>query len=206
MGRGTSVIENLQRKTPVALTLFRFSLGFLFLAIGLLKDALAVPGWVLVVLLTAGVLSDIFDGVIARRLGVATSLLRRLDSQTDLLFWAGALTMAFLLYPTIMSAHGFEFLILIGLEALSYLLSFARFGKEPSTHAYSAKIYGLALFIGLATLLGSGRGEALHLTFLAGLISGIDVILILLLLRYWAFDVPSSFHAFRSRVAPEPSP
>ncbi len=34
-----------------------------------------------------GLLTDIFDGIIARKVGVSSEKLRRLDSQVDLVFW-----------------------------------------------------------------------------------------------------------------------
>jgi CDP-diacylglycerol--glycerol-3-phosphate 3-phosphatidyltransferase len=44
--------------------------------------------------LVAGFLSDAYDGILARRLGVATESLRRLDSLADTLFYAAALAVA----------------------------------------------------------------------------------------------------------------
>jgi len=59
--------------------------------------ALADASWApkaIVAAMTIGLLSDIFDGIIARRLGVATPSLRRLDSQTDAAFWLAVLASA----------------------------------------------------------------------------------------------------------------
>ena len=61
---------------PFALTLLRLLLGPVALAGALMN----VSRWIYLPLLVAGTLSDIFDGILARRLGVATPALRRFDS------------------------------------------------------------------------------------------------------------------------------
>ena len=45
------------------------------------------PQWVYFPILVIGTLSDIFDGILARRLGVATQRLRRYDSVTDIVYY-----------------------------------------------------------------------------------------------------------------------
>jgi CDP-diacylglycerol--glycerol-3-phosphate 3-phosphatidyltransferase len=171
-------------------------------SLALLRRSFFTPGWVFLLILAAGILSDIFDGVIARRVGVVSARLRRQDSQTDLIFWLGASAAAVLLHPDVVRRHGLELSILVGLEICCYGVSFIRFGKETCTHAYSAKVYGIGLFVGMASVLGFGSGGwPLHAMFVAGLIAGIDVIAIVLLLPGWTYDVPSSYHALQIRRA-----
>ncbi|HEY8616834.1 CDP-alcohol phosphatidyltransferase family protein [Phenylobacterium sp.] len=67
---------------PRLLIWFRLAAGLAMLALAAAFDHEARAA--AVVLLGLGVLSDIFDGVIARRLGVATAELRTFDSRTDL--------------------------------------------------------------------------------------------------------------------------
>lgn len=49
-------------------------------------------------MLSAAFLSDVFEGVIARRLGIATPGLRRLDSAADTLFFVAVAIVAWRLY------------------------------------------------------------------------------------------------------------
>jgi CDP-diacylglycerol--glycerol-3-phosphate 3-phosphatidyltransferase len=159
------------RYVPFSLIAVRFLLALLFLAFGLMHRSIAVPGIVFTFILVIAVLSDIFDGVIARRVGVADERLRRMDSQTDILFWVSAFIAAWLIHPGIVMAHGFEISLLIGFEIVLYLVSWARFGKGSSTHAYSAKAYGLGLLVGM------------------------------IVLPAWAHDVPTVYHALGLRRA-----
>lgn len=47
-------------------------------------------GWFLLSCLWAGLISDIFDGIIARYLDVADDRLRKWDAQVDVFFWLAA--------------------------------------------------------------------------------------------------------------------
>src|SRR4051795_10679120 len=69
---------------PLALTLTRLVMGPAMVLFAWLTPA---PGPWLAAGVVVGFLTDLFDGIVARRLGVATPGLRRLDSQTDLVFW-----------------------------------------------------------------------------------------------------------------------
>ncbi len=195
-------IEGYLRRLPLALIAFRFALAIACIVLGVVGRSLAINGLVFEAILILAVLSDIFDGVVARRVGVVSAMLRRLDSQTDLVFWLSAGLAALLLHPEIARAYAPGFLLLIGLEISCYGVSALRFGRETCTHAYSAKFYGLTLLVGMSAILGFAHGGLpLWLMFVAGTLSGIDVILIVLLLPRWNYDIPSSYHALRLRRA-----
>ena len=68
---------------PFALTTLRLLLGpvALFCALTNISRGIYMP------ILVAGTLSDIFDGILARRLGVATPALRRYDSITNVVYY-----------------------------------------------------------------------------------------------------------------------
>ena len=86
------------------------------------------------------------------------------------------------------------------MEALCYIISFWKFGKETCTHAWLSKLWGLSLLIAFSFLIGfSTANWAFYLCLILGLISHIDVILIILILPKWQFNVPSSFHAWKIR-------
>lgn len=183
-------------KLPIGLIIFRLCLAPTVIGVAYFSYSPTL----LFILVSMGLLSDIFDGIFARRLSIASAKLRRMDSQTDLIFWLSVLLAAHIAHPEVVKGVRFELLILLGLEILCYLVSFMRFGKETCTHAYSAKCYGLFLSAGLISILCFGvSGIVFHACFIVGIISGLDVIFITLLLPHWSHDVPSSFHAFQRR-------
>jgi CDP-diacylglycerol--glycerol-3-phosphate 3-phosphatidyltransferase len=154
----------------------------------------------LVVLLLLGILSDIFDGIIARNTGTSSAKLRRMDSQTDLVFWVCTGWCAWLLNPEIIINNKYAIITIFVMEALTYLFSLLKFGKETCTHALLSKLWGITLFIAFVSIIGFGHGGVpLTLAIVFGIISHIDVYLIILLLPKWTHDVPSAYHAWLIR-------
>ena len=147
-----------------------------------------------------GLLTDIFDGIIARKAGVSSEKLRRLDSQTDLIFWLSLGFAAYFLNSELIKNEWKGFALIFVMEALCYVISWLKFGKETCTHAFLSKMWGLSLLIAFTYLIGFQQaGWAFYLTVVLGFIAHIDVILIILILPKWQYDVPSSYHAWKIR-------
>jgi CDP-diacylglycerol--glycerol-3-phosphate 3-phosphatidyltransferase len=186
------------KKLPVLLIFFRLLLGPVMIALTYNYGKSSAP--VLVVLLFLGMLSDIFDGIVARSTGVSTAKLRRMDSQTDLVFWLCAGWCAWLLHPHIIINDQYAIITIFVMEAATYVLSILKFGKETCTHAWLSKLWGITLFIALTSIIGFGYGGVpLALAVIFGIVSHIDVYLIILLLPEWTHDVPSCYHAWLIR-------
>lgn len=154
----------------------------------------------IVVSMYLGLLSDVFDGIIARKQGLSTEKLRRFDSQTDMLFWLSLGFSLWILFPKIIHDQQVAIWCILGMEIACYAISILRFKRETCTHAYLSKLWGLSLLAGFteAFLTGSS-GFFFHLAIILGLISHIDRILITLILKEWTFDVPSFYHAILIR-------
>lgn len=154
----------------------------------------------IVILMYFGLATDIFDGIIARKVGISSEKLRRLDSQTDLIFWLSLGVATYLLNPDLIKNEWIGVIIILGMEALCYIVSWLKFGKETCTHAFLSKMWGISLLIAFTSLIGfQEAGWSFYLTVTLGFIAHIDVILIILILPKWQYDVPSSFHAWRIR-------
>ena len=184
------------RRIPAALIVFRAIAG-------LTMPVLALSGGpryaiICAVILGLGVLSDIFDGIIARRLGVATEQLRLFDSRVDVLFWAGAVVGAHLMHPGLIARTWPLIAVILVLEAVNHLVSHIRFGREASPHHYASKLFGLVLWALLTALFLNGKGDALLILALAvGVYSQLEAMAITLTLRSWRCDVPSVWQARR---------
>lgn len=86
------------------------------------------------------------------------------------------------------------------MEALCYIISLVKFGKETCTHAFLSKLWGLSLLFAFTGLIGFQQaGFFFYLAIVLGFVSHVDVILIVLFLPKWQHDVPSSYHAWRIR-------
>lgn len=183
---------------PYILIAARFILAPVILASAYFKGT--ESRFLILTLMYLGLLTDIFDGIIARKVGVSSEKLRRLDSQTDLIFWLSLGFAAYFLNPELIESEWEGIFLIFAMEALCYLVSFLKFGKETCTHAFLSKMWGLSLLIAFTYLIGFQQaGWAFYLAVGLGFISHLDVILIILLLPRWQYDVPSSYHAWKMR-------
>lgn len=154
----------------------------------------------MVVLMYLGLFSDIFDGIIARKQGISTEKLRRMDSQTDMVFWLSLGVSTWLIYPDLIRENAAAVWTILLMELACYIISWIKFGKETCTHAFLSKLWGIALLIAFTSLLGFNYAEVpFYLGIVLGLISHVDVILIILILPEWTHDVPSAYHAWLIR-------
>lgn len=183
---------------PISLIIFRLILAPIMIGLAFtFKDA-SRP--FLLVLMYLGLISDILDGIIARKINVSTEKLRRFDSQTDMIFWVSVGVCTWLLNPDLISRNKGSISIIFVLEGMCYLISFMKFGKETCAHAFLSKIWGITLLIGFTSLIGFNyAGIPFLIAIIFGLISHADRILITLLLPKWTHDVPSFYHAYLIR-------
>ncbi len=179
------------------------TLVFLRLAIApcLLWDALdgQVTRWFLVGYIIA-VLSDIFDGIIARRLGVSTANLRQADSWADVALYVCVAAAAWWVHQDIVLAFRVPLLVVVAAQALWWLVNLVKYGKPASYHTYSAKLWGITLVAATLSLFGfNSGGIALWIAILVGIVHTLEEIVMTLLLPSWQHDVLSLAHALRLR-------
>jgi len=157
-------------------------------------------GTVLAALTLLATLSDIFDGIIARRLGVSTTGLRRTDSIVDLVFWLATVAALWVLRPTVMTANAPIIAAAIGAEIVQQTISIWRFGRMAATHARSAKLFGLCLLAGFMIVALDGNAAiAFWIVGVGAAVSAPDGWAIVLLLPHWEADIPSALDAWRLR-------
>jgi CDP-diacylglycerol---glycerol-3-phosphate 3-phosphatidyltransferase len=166
--------------------LFRLGLAPLLLA-----GAVWLPGGVLVVALTLAVLSDIFDGIIARRLGCATPALRQADSTADVVFWLCMLGVAIRRAPALFVGHMPVIAALLLAEAACQALCLARFRRPVATHTYFAKSWGLVLLGCFAAMFLSPSALAIWFACLYGIAVDMEIFVILLRAASYPVDVKS---------------
>ncbi|CAN5758765.1 hypothetical protein BH10BAC2_BH10BAC2_07780 [soil metagenome] len=182
------------KKIPLALIYLRLIIGFLILTLSYfhVKHYTTIA----IIFFSIGLLSDIFDGIIARRLNISTQTLRRLDSIVDQAFWLLVALATYIECPTFFYNNYIELSILIAFELLTYIVCFIKFRKEVATHAISSKIWTLLLFSVIVQLiLSCDSGLLFQVCFYIGVATRMEIIMIILLLKTWTNDVPSVYHA-----------
>lgn len=176
-------------RIPWLLVLFRLAAGPAMIAM-----AAAGQGAACAVVLSLGVLSDIFDGIIARRLGVATPRLRTWDSRADVVFWLCAVVAVVVLRPALIPSLWPAAAVIAALEIANHAFSFAKFRREASPHHYLSKAFGLGLWLLLGVCFATGSpGWILWGVLALGVASQLEAFAITWRLREWRCDVPSVF-------------
>jgi phosphatidylglycerophosphate synthase len=181
---------------PVLLTALRVLLAPILIILAFFHPNRTAFGACLVI----AFLSDVFDGIIARHLKVATSTLRRFDSIADSIFYVAALFATWHLYPSVLRNHSGALLILGALELARYAFDFTKFNKEAAYHMWSSKVWGVLLFSGFFSLLALAKGGPLiGAAIYAGIAVDVEGLAISVVLRRWTSDVPSIVHAVQLR-------
>jgi len=150
--------------------------------------------WI-VILMIIGLLTDIFDGIIARKLNVATEKLRLWDSNVDQFFWLIVIGSIFFLNWKFVNENITLISTVILFEIVCYLLSYFKFRKSIATHSILAKIWTISLLVFLIDLcLNSTSQLPFYFCIGLGIISRFEIGLMILKLNKWTTDVPSIFN------------
>ncbi len=181
---------------PLLLTALRAALGPVVVAMSLVAPSRLAFGACLVI----AFLSDVFDGIIARRLGIATPALRRLDSIADTVFYVGATFAVWQRFPSAITDRWLALSVLVGLEGVRYMFDWVKFRREASYHMWSSKLWGIALFAGFFSLLAMGQdGVMVDAAVYVGIVADLEGLAISVVMRTWKSDIPSLVHALRLR-------
>lgn len=188
----------MKSKIPLVLIFSRLIIGFVIILLSLLK--IEYYPAIAIILLSIGLLTDIFDGILARYLNVSTQKLRRLDSTVDQIFFISVAVAVYIQCPEFFVTNATQLIILVLAEGLIYLVSFLKFRKEVATHSIGAKFWTVLLFATLIQVILQCQSVVLFsLCFWIGLLTRAEIIAILLILRKWTNDVPSVYHAVKLR-------
>jgi phosphatidylglycerophosphate synthase len=154
---------------------------------------------IVLILMYTGIVSDIFDGIIARKLNIATESFRLLDTIFDLLFYLSILFFIFSVSRQAIAHNLGLILFILTLESLMYLISLVRFGKLPSPHAILSKLWGIYIVIEFTLLILGVSGNHFTIALYIGILVHADRVLIYSLLRKWDHDIPSAYQALQLR-------
>lgn len=158
------------------------------------------PGPWLGIMIALACVSDIYDGVLARRWGTVTPGLRRADTIADTAFYLAVLAAVMMRHwPAIRGRIGL-LAVLLSLEALRLAFDWMKFHRMASYHTYTAKVWGLLLAIATIALLCFNRAPWLVTIALAwGILCDLEGLAISALLPNWAHDVKTIARAMELR-------
>jgi len=180
------------KSVPVALVVFRAIAGPLLL-FGAIQRA---SGYALAGILVLAFLSDVFDGIIARRLGVATEGLRSADSIVDTFFYICAVIALWLYAPGVILANTTGILVLVILEIARQVLERIKYGRMAAYHFWSAKAWGVMLAFGFTEAFLTGEpGPLFQIAIIVGIVADIEGFAASMILSKWHHDIPHIWKA-----------
>lgn len=177
---------NWRVQIPWTMVVFRAALGPALL----LAARLADPELWLGAMIAAGFLSDVYDGILARRWGTASPALRVADSAADTVFYLGVLAAIVERHWPVLRERLWLLVAVLVLEASRILFDWIKFRRMASYHSYAAKIWGVLLAASTLALLCFNRAYWLVTAALAwGILCDLEGLAMSILLPQWTHDV-----------------
>jgi len=190
------------KNIPLALIYLRLLIGFAIILLSVFQ--VANYPFLAITLLSVGLLTDVFDGIIARRLNISSEKLRRLDSSIDQVFFISVAVATYIQCPDFFKTNLVKLIILVAFEVSTYLVSYLKFKREIATHSIGAKIWTLILFATLVEVMVHCQSVVLfELCLWVGLVTRLEILAIVFTLKKWTNDVPTIYHAVQLRQGKE---
>ena len=153
------------------------------------------------IVLTA-LLSDIFDGILARHWHTDTAALRLSDSLADTAFYLATGIALWIYHPALFLAHRSLLFALIAAEACKFTFDFLKFRKPASYHSYLAKSWGLILAATVITIFLNSQvaSNLLRIALWTGIACNLQDMIMTAILPTWHRDIKTIPAALRLRL------
>ena len=150
-------------------------------------------------LFALGLLSDVLDGVLARRLGQESDFGARLDQWADFALWVCLPLAAWWLWPETLRREAPYVILAIVCLLLPTAIAYAKYREVPGYHTWSAKTSAVLMGIAVPLLLVFDVALPFRVAALFLLVAAVDELSITMLFAECRHDVPSVVHAARWR-------
>ena len=194
-------IDIRRQHIPWAMTALRAVLGPVLIA----GEKSGWSGPTLAWLVVTALISDIFDGVLARRWHCDTAAVRLFDTLADTMFY---LCVGIALWigrpgqPQLLRSNMFLLAAPLIAEAMNFGLAFLKFGKPASYHSYLAKTWGLVMATAVVATFASHHPSLLLPFALAlGIACNLEGLTMSFLLPDWQRDIRTLSIAWSMRLA-----
>jgi phosphatidylglycerophosphate synthase len=159
-------------------------------------------GFALAGIVIAALVSDIYDGLLARRWRCDTAAVRLFDSMADTVFYLCTAAALWVYQPQMWHHYAGLFVSLLAFEAARFVLNFLKFGKPASYHSSLAKTWGLVMAIAVVGVFALHRENALvPLSLVLGILCNLEGLLMSLVMPEWRKDIKTLRVAWKLRNA-----
>jgi len=171
--------------------------------LGLLMVVGQACGWngvAMAAMIVSALLSDIFDGMLARCWKCDTAAVRLFDSMADTVFYLGVALALWMGHRDVLREHAWLLGTLLSLEVARFAFDFAKFGKPASYHSYLAKTWGLVMAVAVTTTFATGGGWLIAIALALGIACNAEGLAMSIVLSEWRRDVKTLSAALRIRL------
>ena len=189
---------------PWSMVLFRVLLGPTIAAVAL---RLPAPQSWLGLMIVAGFVSDVYDGILARRWGTETAAIRVADSAADTIFYLGVLSAVIARHWPVLRDRLALLIALLALEAARYIFDWFKYRRMASYHSYASKAWGVLMAAAtIALLCYDSAFWLVTLALSAGILCDLEGLAMTAVLPQWTHDVKTLRRAFalRRKMRAEP--
>jgi phosphatidylglycerophosphate synthase len=157
-------------------------------------------GFTLAGVVAGALVSDIYDGVLARRWRCDTAGVRLFDSMADTVFYLCTAVALWMSQPQLWRSYGGLLVVLLGLEAVRFVFDFAKFGRPASYHSYLAKLWGLVMAVAVVGVFALHRANVLvPAALVLGILCNVEGLAMSVVMPVWRKDVKTFAVAWRIR-------
>jgi CDP-diacylglycerol--glycerol-3-phosphate 3-phosphatidyltransferase len=179
-------------RAPELLVLFR---ALCALAIVVLA-CYGCPGWLLAAVVIAAFVSDVFDGVVARRAGTVTSGLRYADTVIDTIFFVAAGFAVWTAVPGVFADGEYALIAIVIVHVSRTTFEMTKYGRVAAYHMWSSKALGVLLASALAWTFAVAHPTWLLTATLWLIVANeLEGFAASAILPAWMNDVPTLWHA-----------
>jgi CDP-diacylglycerol--glycerol-3-phosphate 3-phosphatidyltransferase len=183
-------------KIPHALLYSRLVVAILIIVFSFLGVAPAL----IVALSIYAILSDVFDGIIARHLKISTVEMRQLDTKIDTVFWFSCLFYICINHQAFLKSHLLQIGVLVFSEFLIIGFGFIKFQERISYHTILSKFWAiLLLWFFIDLVLNKTCNISFNISFWYGMVVQMEILLIAIILKNPQTDVPGLIPAIKLR-------
>lgn len=165
--------------------------------------AAAECGWnglVLAGVVIAALVSDIYDGVLARRWKCDTAGVRLFDSMADTVFYLCTAVALWIRLPQLWRSYAGLLVGLLALEAVRFVFDFVKFGRPASYHSYLAKTWGLVMAIAVIGSFATRQASVLvPVALVLGIVCDVEGLAMSWIMPLWRKDIKTLREAWRIR-------
>lgn len=191
--------QSLKHRIPWLMASGRAALGPAMV----LAERAGWSGLTLAAMVVTALLSDIFDGILARRWKCDTAGVRLFDSMADNVFYLGCGAALWMRQPHLMRSFAALVGVVLGIEMLKTAFDFVKFGKPTSYHSYLAKTWGLVLATTVVMSFATHAVPAVRIAWWVALALGVlcclEGLTISLVMPEWRHDLKTMRRALELR-------